>query len=58
MLAVWYWGRMHVLLNGGQLEEVDCFRYWGRKWQLMKDVKLMWYTMNVGYRAWGALKVC
>ena len=22
----------------------------------MEDVKWMWYTMNEGYRAWGALK--
>ena len=22
----------------------------------MDDVKVMWYTMNEGYRAWGALK--
>ena len=36
-------GRMHVLLNGEPLEEVDCFT-WVRKWQLMEDVKKMWYT--------------
>ena len=24
---------------------------WGRKWQLMEDVKGMWYIMNQGYRA-------
>ena len=29
---------------------------WGRKWQRMADVKGMWYTMNEGYKAWGALK--
>ena len=30
--------RMHVILNGEPLEEVDC----GRKWQPMEDVKGMW----------------
>ena len=34
--------RMHVILNGEPLEEVDCSKY--RKWQLMEDVKGMWYT--------------
>ena len=34
--------RMHVLLNCQPLEVVDCFKY--RKWQLMEDVKWMWYT--------------
>ena len=30
---------------------------WFRKWQLMEDVKWMWYTEWMrGYRAWGALK--
>ena len=37
-------GRMHVILNGEPLEEVDCFKYLGRKWQLMEDVKEMWCT--------------
>ena len=36
--------RMHVILNGAPLEEVDCFKHQGRKWQLMEDVKGMWYT--------------
>ena len=40
---------MHVILNGEPLEEVD-------KWQLMEDVKGMWYTMNAGYTAWESLK--
>ena len=35
---------MHVMLNGEPLEEVDCFNTWGSKWQLMDDVKEMWYT--------------
>ena len=37
-------GRMHVILNGEPLEEVDYFNTWDRKCQLMEDVKGMWYT--------------
>ena len=37
-------GQMHVIRNGEPLEEVNCFNYLGRKWQLMEDVKVMWYT--------------
>ena len=33
---------MHVILNGEPLEEV--LSTWCRKWQLMEDVKGMWYT--------------
>ena len=36
--------RMHVILNGEPLEEVDCFKSWGRRRQLIEDVKGMWYT--------------
>ena len=36
--------RRHVILNGEPLEEVDSFKYPGRKWQLMEDVKGKWYT--------------
>ena len=36
--------QMHVILNGEPLAEVDCLSTWGRKWQLMNDVKGMWYT--------------
>ena len=32
-------GRMHERLNGEQLEEVDCFKYLGRKWHRIKDVR-------------------
>ena len=35
---------MHVILNEEPLEEVDCIKSRGPKWQLMKDVKRMWYT--------------
>ena len=34
--------RMHVILNGEPLEEVDCFKYLGSL--VMEDVKGMWYT--------------
>ena len=49
--------RMHVILNGEPLEEVDCFKY------LMSQVAAnggcerdVVHRMNKGYRAWGALK--
>ena len=33
-----------MILNDEPLDElVDCFN-WDRKWQLMGDVKEMWYT--------------
>ena len=44
-----------MILNGEPLEEVDCFKYLGSQ-VAAQDVKGMWYTMNEGYRAWGALK--
>ena len=37
-------GRMDVILNDEPLEEVDCFKYLGGKWQPMEDVNGMWYT--------------
>ena len=37
-------GRMHVILNGEPFEQVDFEVPGGRKWQLMEDVKGMWYT--------------
>ena len=36
-------GRMHVILNGKPLEKWIVLSTWDRKWQLMKDVKGMWY---------------
>ena len=49
--------RMHVILNGEPLEEVDCFKY------LMSQVapdgecdRYVVHRMNEGYRAWGGLK--
>ena len=49
--------RMHVILNGEPLEEVDCFKYLGL--QVAADVgceRDVVHRMNEGYRAWGALK--
>ena len=37
-------GRMHVILNDKPLDELDCFKYLGIHWQLIADVKGMWYT--------------
>ena len=49
--------RMHVILNGEPLEEVDCFKYLGSQMAAnggcKRDVE---HRMNEGYRAWGALK--
>ena len=49
--------RIHVILNGEPLEEVDCFKYLGSKVAAHggceRDVV---HRMNEGYRAWGALK--
>ena len=33
--------RMLLILSGQSLEEVDCLSIWGRRWQLMEDVKGM-----------------
>ena len=49
--------RMHVVLNGEPLEEVDCFMYLGS--QVSEDgvcERDVVHRMNKGYRAWGALK--
>ena len=49
--------RMHAILNGEPFEEVDCLSTWGRKWQLIEDVKRMWYTKLMrGHRVWSAEK--
>ena len=47
--------RMHVILNGEPLEEVDCFKYLGS--QVASDggcERDVVHRMNEGYRAWGA----
>ena len=50
--------RMHVILNGEPLEEVDCFKYLGSQvaavGECEKDVHV--HRMNEEYRALGALK--
>ena len=49
--------RMHVILNGEPLEEVDCFKCMGS--QVAADggyERDVVHRMNEGYRAWGALK--
>ena len=49
--------RMHVILNGEPLEEVDCFKYLGS--QVAADGGYegdVVHRINEGYRAWGALK--
>ena len=49
--------RMHVILNGEPLEEVDCFKYLGS--QVAADggcERDVVHRINDRYRAWGALK--
>ena len=49
--------RMHVILNGELLEEVDCFKYLGS--QVAADggcERYVLHRMNEGYGAWGVLK--
>ena len=49
--------RMHVLLNGEPLEEVDCFQYLGS--QVGADLgceRDVVHIINERYRAWGALE--
>ena len=49
--------RMHVILNGEPLEEVDCLKYLGL--QVAADggcERDVVHRMNGGYRAWGVLK--
>ena len=66
-LTLWLWdstyttmamkGRMHVILNGKPLEEVDYFKYLGSQVEAdggcERDVV---HRMNEGYRAWAVLK--
>ena len=51
-------GRMHVILNGEPLEEVDCYKYLGS--QVATDggcERDVVHRINEGYRAWGELKI-
>ena len=50
-------GRIHVMLNGKPLEEVDCFKY--LRSQVAADGGCendVVHRINEGYRPWGALK--
>ena len=52
------WDRMHVVLNGEPLEEVDCFKYLGSQVAANRGCERhVVHRMNEGYRAWGALKL-
>ena len=49
--------RMHVILNGEPIEEVDCFKFLGL--QVAADgacERDVVYRINERYRAWAALK--
>ena len=50
-------GRMHLILNGEPLEEVDYFKYLGS--QVPADEgceRNVVHRMNEGYRSWGTLR--
>ena len=50
-------GRMHVILKGEPLEEVDSFKYLWLQVSTDGGCKSdVVHRMNEGYRAWGALK--
>ena len=49
--------RMHVILNGEPLEEVDCFQYLGSQVAADRGCEMdVGHRMNEGFRAGGALK--
>ena len=49
--------RMHVILNGEPLYEVDCFKYLGSQVAADGGCEMdVVHRMNEEYRAWGALK--
>ena len=50
-------GRMHVILNGEPLEEVDCFKYLGSQVAADGGCEMdVVHRMNEGQRAWRVLK--
>ena len=50
-------GRMHVILNGEPLEEVDCFKYPGLQAAADGGYERDWvHRMNEGSRAWVVLR--
>ena len=49
--------RMHVILNGEPLEEVDYFKHLGSQVAVDGGCEMdVVHRMNEGYRAWGELK--
>ena len=49
--------RLHVILIGEPLEEVNCFKYLGSQVATDGGCEMdVIHRMNEGYRAWGALK--
>ena len=51
------WGRMHVILSGEPIEELDRFKYLGPQVAAYGGCGCyVVHRMNEGYRAWGALK--
>ena len=49
--------RMHVVLNGEPLEEVNCFKFLGSQVAADRGYERdLVHRMNEGYRAWGELK--
>ena len=50
--------RMHVILNGEPLEEVDSFKYLGSQVAASRGCERdVIKRINEVYRAWGALKI-
>ena len=49
-------GRMHLILNGEPLEEVDCFKYLGSQVAADGGCEMDLLLRINRYRAWGALK--
>ena len=48
---------MHLILNGEQLKEVDCFKYLGSQLAADGGCEMdVVHGMNEGYRAWGGPK--
>ena len=49
--------RMHLILNGEPLEEVDCFKFLGSQVSADGGCEMdVVHRINEGYRAWEALK--
>ena len=49
--------RMHVILNGEPLEEMDCFKYMGSQVAADGGCEMdVVHRMNEAYRAWGVVE--